>query len=166
MLGMVQRLLTANADARAERIKDEAEDVFRTAGPIGTGHSLERKRAGGQDQVESPVRDLSRNRVLGRRVVFRIEPLDRDGFAIFETGFREALKDAVYAFIQHRLRCVLENRDARDDLAAIAPAVPIGQQQNSGAKRYKKDAERKTFGDEDHNTPDGVISNGMRREGG
>src|SRR6188508_1242031 len=79
---MVERLLAANPDARTEWISHKAEDVLGTAGPIGPGHGLQRQRAGSQDQVEPSVRDLPRNRVLGRCVILRVKSLDRDGFAL------------------------------------------------------------------------------------
>jgi hypothetical protein len=67
------------------------------------------------------------------------------------------LEHPVDAFIQDRLRGMLENRDARDDLPAIAPAMPIGQQQNANGERDQTQAERKPFDDEEHKTPAVVI---------
>ena len=163
---MVQRVLTADADPRAERIEDEPEDMVGLAGPIRTGHGLQRQRAGRQNQIESPVRDFSGDGVLGRRIVLRVESLDRDGFALFESSFRKAQEHPMHAFVQDRLRRMLENRDTGDRLAAIASAVPIRKQQNANGERDENHAERKPFDDVDHSVPECVCGNGMRREGG
>ena len=72
----------------------------------------------------------------------------------------------MHAFVQDRLRRMLENRDAGDRLAAIASAVPIRKQQNANGERDEKEAECKPFDDVDHSVPECVCGNGMRGERG
>ena len=134
---------------RAERIENETEDVCGRPGPIRARHGLERQRAGGQDQVESAIRDFPGNRVFGRRIVFRIEALNHDGFAVFESSLGEAYEHPVDAFIQNRLRRMLKNGDAGDDLTALAAAVPVGQQQDADGERDEDQAEGKPSEDVD-----------------
>ena len=66
----------------------------------------------------------------------------------------------MHAFVQDRLRRMLENRDAGDRLVAIASAVPIREQQNANGERDEDHAERKPFNDVDHNVPEWCAARG------
>ena len=151
---MAQGILTADAHTRSKGIDDQPEDMVGTATPIGTSDGLQRERARSYDQLESSVGYLSGNRVFGRRVIFGIESLDRHGFAILEAVFREAIQNALHAFIKHFVGSVLKNRYARNHVTAVASTVPIGYQQNRRSESDEEEAKCKTFDDEGHNTPD------------
>src|SRR5882724_8293499 len=98
MNGVVCRL---DADTRAERIADEAEDVRRTAANlVGVGDSLKRHRAKADDEIVRARGDLLGNGVGRADVRLGVETPQLDPAAVCVTTCRKRLEQTAPALLE------------------------------------------------------------------
>src|SRR5258707_10358367 len=111
MNGVVCRL---DADTRAERIADEAEDVRRTAANlVSVGDSLKRYRAQAEDEIVRTRGDLLGNSVGRADVRLGVETPQLNAAAVGVTAFRKRLEQTAPALLEHGHPRVLIQRHTK-----------------------------------------------------
>ena len=109
---VVERLAT-DADAGRGRIGHQREDVRPVPRLVGVGDRLEADGGGGEDEVVVSGGDLGRDRRRGGHVVLGVEARDRERAAVLVAGGGQPIEHAADAFVDDRLRGVLQDGDAR-----------------------------------------------------
>src|SRR5262249_22473039 len=125
VLRMAQGIVSADADARAGRIRDDSEDVFHITGAIGVGDGLHGQRAASDHKVVLAAGDLLGDGIAGRQIVLSVVAADRDVLTVDEAGGGESVQHTGDAFIEYRLRRMLQDRDLRYMTLRSRALVPV-----------------------------------------
>jgi hypothetical protein len=144
---MLQRPRRIEADARPERIGDQAEHVPCPPGAVRVGDGLHRRGARREHEIELAGRDLSRDGVAGGQVALRIVGAEADAIALAEPFLREARDHPRDARVEHRGGRVLDDGHAAHPGGGRirGAAVAIREEQRRRREPNQREAEREAL---------------------